>query len=136
LSQYNTGIIEEFRANDGKVGGLFEGYSLILLHHIGAKSGIERVTPVSCFPQSDGRFAIVASSGGAPTNPDWYHNLIAHPEISVEFGTETFRVAARQLAGAERERMWAVLVSTEPGVGDTQSKTMRTIPVLLLTRIT
>jgi deazaflavin-dependent oxidoreductase (nitroreductase family) len=135
MSDWNTSIIEEFRANEGKVGGQFEGYPLILIHHIGAKSGTERVTPVGCFPQSDGRFAIIASNGGAPTNPDWYHNLKAHPEINVEFGTETFAVAVRELAGAERQKVWANIVSANPGVGKTQNKTSRTIPVLLLTRI-
>jgi deazaflavin-dependent oxidoreductase (nitroreductase family) len=134
MSYRNSSIIQEFRANEGKVGGQFEGYPLILIHHIGAKSGTERVTPVSCFPQPDGRFAIIASNGGAPTNPDWYYNLKAHPEINVEFGTETFAVAVRELAGAEREKLWAEVVSAEPGVGETQNKTTRTIPVLLLTR--
>ncbi len=75
MSDYNTSIIEEFRAMTGRWGGPFEGASVVLLHHIGAKSGTERVTPVSYFPQSDGRFATVASNGGAPTNPDWYDNL-------------------------------------------------------------
>ena len=135
MSDSNDRIIEEFRANEGKVGGQFEGYPLILIHHIGAKSGTERVTPVGCFPQSDGRFAIIASNGGAPTNPDWYYNLNAHPEINVEFGTEAFAVAVRELAGAEREAVWADVVSAVPGVVNTQRKTTRTIPVLLLTRI-
>jgi deazaflavin-dependent oxidoreductase (nitroreductase family) len=135
MSDWNTNIIEEFRANEGKVGGQFEGYPLILIHHIGARSGTERVNPVSCFPQSDGRFAIIASNGGAPTNPDWYYNLKAHPEIKVEFGTETFAVAVRELEGAEREKVWADVVSAVPAVVNTQNKTTRTIPVLLLTRI-
>jgi deazaflavin-dependent oxidoreductase (nitroreductase family) len=135
MSDWNTNIIEEFRANEGKVGGQFEGYPLILIHHIGARSGTERVNPVSCFPQSDGRFAIIASNGGAPTNPDWYYNLKAHPEIKVEFGTETFAVAVRELEGVEREKVWADVVSAVPAVVNTQNKTTRTIPVLLLTRI-
>jgi deazaflavin-dependent oxidoreductase (nitroreductase family) len=108
---------------------------LILIHHIGAKSGRERVTPVSCFPQSDGRFAIVASNGGAPMNPNWYYNLKAHPEITVEFGAETFPVAVRELAGAERDRLWADVVGAEPGVAETQRRAARPIPLLLLTRI-
>jgi deazaflavin-dependent oxidoreductase (nitroreductase family) len=136
MSDYNTGIIEEFRANEGKVGGDWEGYSLILIHHVGAKSGTERVTPVGCFPQSDGRIAIVASNGGAPANPNWYYNLKAHPEIEVEFGTETFAVAVRELEGAERGKVWADAVAAVPGLGQYQKKTARTIPVLLLTRIT
>jgi deazaflavin-dependent oxidoreductase (nitroreductase family) len=135
MSHINTGIIQEFRANEGKVGGRFEDHPLILIHHFGAKTGTERVTPVSCFPQPDGRFAIVASNGGARTNPDWYYNLKAHPEINVEFGTEAFAVAVRELEGDEREKLWAEIVGAEPGVGETQNKTRRTIPVLLLTPI-
>jgi deazaflavin-dependent oxidoreductase (nitroreductase family) len=135
MSDWNTSIIEEFRANEGKAGGQLEGASLILIHHIGAKSGTERVTPVGSFPQSDGRFAIIASNGGAPTNPDWYYNLKAHPEINVEFGTGTFAVAVRELEGAGREKVWADVVSAAPWLGEYQNKTRRTIPVLLLTRI-
>jgi deazaflavin-dependent oxidoreductase (nitroreductase family) len=135
-SDFNTGIIEEFRANEGKVGGRFEGYPLILIHHVGAKTGTGHVTPVSCFPQSDGRFVIVASNGGARTNPDWYYNLKAHPQINVEFGTETFAVAVRELEGDEREKAWADIVGAVPDVANTQNKTRRTIPLLLLTRIT
>ncbi len=136
MSDFNTSIIEEFRVNEGKIGGRFEGTSLILIHHVGTKSGTERVTPVTCFPHPDGRFVIIASNGGAPTNPDWYYNLKAHPEINVEFGTETFAVAVRELEGDEREKAWADVVSTVPAVVETQNKTRRTIPVLLLTRIT
>jgi len=131
----NTGIIEEFRANEGKVGGQFDGYPLILVHHVGAKSGIERVTPVGCFPQPDGSLAIIASKGGAPTNPDWYYNLKAHPEIKVEFVAETFAVAVRELEGTEREEVWAGVVSAAPGAGEHQKKTTRRFPVLLLTPI-
>jgi len=94
------------------------------------------VTPVGCFPQPDGRIAIVASNGGAPTNPNWYYNLKAHPEINVEFGTETFAVAVRELEGAERGKVWADAVAAVPGLGEYQKKTARAIPVLLLTRIT
>ena len=134
-SAFNTSIIEEFRANEGKVGGQFEDSPLILIHHVGAKTGTERVTPVSCFPQPDGRFVILASNGGARTNPDWYYNLKARPEIDVEFGTETFAVAVRELEGEEREKAWADVVSAVPAVANTQNRTTRTIPVLLLTRI-
>lgn len=136
MSDFNTSIIEEFRANEGKVGGRFEGASLILIHHVGARSGTERVTPVSCFPQPDGRFAIIASNGGAPTNPDWFYNLKARPEINVEFGGETFAVTVRELEGNEREELWAEVLSAEPGVIQAQNRTTRAIPVLLLTRIT
>lgn len=134
-TDFNTGILEEFRANRGKVGGVFEGAPLVLIHHIGAKSGTPRATPVSCFPQPDGRLAIVASNGGAPTNPAWYYNLRSYPKITVEYGAETFAVAVRELAGAERDRVWAEIVKVEPGVAETQTKTTRTIPVLLLARI-
>ena len=79
-NDYNTQIIEEFRANDGRVGGPWEGTPLILVHHIGAKSGIEHVTPLGCFPQGDGRFLVVASNGGSPTHPAWYHNLKANAQ--------------------------------------------------------
>src|SRR5260370_42136130 len=103
MSDWNTSIIEEFRANEGKVDGQFEGASLILIHHIGAKSGTERVTPAGCFPQSDGRFAIIASNGGAPANPDWYYNLKDPPELNVEFGTETFPAARGERARAASE---------------------------------
>ena len=136
MSDFNTSIIQEFRANEGKVGGRFEDHPLILIHHVGTTTGTERVTPVSCFPQSEGRFAIVASNGGARMNPDWYYNLKAHPEINVEFGTETFAVAVRELEGDEREKAWADIVGAVPAVANTQNKTRRTIPVLLLTRIT
>src|SRR5712664_3837553 len=90
----DAAIIEEFRANSGRVGGEWDGYTIILIHHIGAKSGIERVTPLGCFPQGDGRFAIVASNGGSPSHPGWYHNLKANPKITVEVGAETFTVLA------------------------------------------
>jgi deazaflavin-dependent oxidoreductase (nitroreductase family) len=134
MGDWNTRIIEEFRANEGKVGGQFEDASLILIHHIGAKSGTERVNPVGCFPRLDGRFVIIASNGGAPKNPDWYYNLRAHQEINVEFGTEIFAVTVRELEGAEREQVWADAVSAVPNLGGFQSQTTRTIPVLLLTR--
>src|SRR6266508_2815618 len=97
VNDYNTQIIEEFRANEGRVGGPWEGTPLVLVHHIGAKSGIERVTPLGCFPQGDGRFVIVASNGGSATDPDWYNNLKANPRTEVEVGAETFTVVAEEL---------------------------------------
>jgi deazaflavin-dependent oxidoreductase (nitroreductase family) len=135
MSDWNTSIVREFRANEGRVGGQFESASLILIHHIGAKSGSERVNPVGCFPRSNDSFAIVASNGGAPTNPDWYYNLKAHPHIDVEFRTETFAVLVRELDGAERERVWADALRVAPQLGGFQNQTTRSIPVLLLTRI-
>jgi deazaflavin-dependent oxidoreductase (nitroreductase family) len=134
MSDWNTTIIEEFRANKGRVGGQFEGAPMILIHHIGARSGIERVNPLVYFPDGD-RMLIMASKGGAPTNPDWYHNLKAHPRITVEVGTETFQVDVVELTGDERETMWARVVEQMPGFGEYQSKVARRIPLLALTRV-
>ena len=133
-SDYNTQIINEFRANGGRVGGPWAGTTLILIHHIGARSRAERVTPLGCFSQPDGRFVIVASSGGSPTHPNWYYNLKAHPKITVEVGTQTFTVLADELAGAARAELWPKLVAEYPTVGEHQAKTTRQFPVFLLTR--
>jgi deazaflavin-dependent oxidoreductase (nitroreductase family) len=97
-SDYNTEIITEFRANQGYVGGMWAGTTLILIHHIGAKSGIERVTPVACSPQGGGRFAIWAANGGSPAHPNWYYNLKAHPRITVEMGPRRSRFWRRNWA--------------------------------------
>ena len=134
MSDWNTKIIEEFRANEGRVGGPFEGRPMILIHHIGARSGTERVTPLVYFPEDDGRMVIIASKAGAPTNPDWYHNLKANPAIDVEVGTETFPVQVTEAEGAEREGIWTRAVAAMPGFGAYQEKTTRTIPVLVLSR--
>ena len=133
--EYNTTIIEEFRANQGRVGGMWEGTTLNLIHHIGARSGIERVTPVAGSPQGEGRFAIWAANGGAPAHPNWYYNLKAHPEITVEVGAEAFAVFAQELDDAARAGLWAELVAKYPGLGETQAKTTRQIPVFALTRV-
>jgi deazaflavin-dependent oxidoreductase (nitroreductase family) len=133
-SEYNTKIIEEFRANNGRVGGEWAGSPLILIHHIGAKSGTERVQPLGCFILGDGRFAIVASNGGSPTHPDWYYNLKANPGITVEVGGETFTVIAEELGAAARAELWPALVAEAPSLGDYQTNTTRQIPVFLLTR--
>jgi deazaflavin-dependent oxidoreductase (nitroreductase family) len=135
MSDWNQKIIEEFRANGGKVGGPFEGATMILVHHIGARSGTERVTPLVTFPQGEGRYVIIASKAGAPTNPDWYHNLKAHPEVDVEVGTETFPVKVVELEGAERDAVWADVKAASPGFAEYERKTTRTIPVLELTRV-
>jgi deazaflavin-dependent oxidoreductase (nitroreductase family) len=134
VSDWNDKIIAEFRANEGRVGGPFEGAPMILIHHLGAKSGTERVTPLRSFPEPDGRFVIIASKAGAPTNPDWYHNLKAHAVIDVEVGTETFPVVASEVDGAERDEIWSRIVADSPGFGEYQEKTTRTIPVFMLTR--
>ncbi len=133
-SDFNTKMIEEFRANEGRVGGSWAGTTLILIHHIGARSGIERVSPLGCSPQGDGRFAIVASNGGSPAHPDWYHNLRAHPRITVEVGTQTFTVLAEELDGTARAGLWPTLVAEYPSVGEYQARTTRQIPVFMLTR--
>jgi deazaflavin-dependent oxidoreductase (nitroreductase family) len=134
FNDWNKAIIAEFRANAGKVGGQFEGAPMILLHHVGAKSGIERTTPLVYFPQADGSIVIIASKGGAPSNPDWYYNLKANPKFEVEVGSERFAVVAEELDDAERDALWPVLVAERPGFGDYQKNTARKIPVLRLTR--
>ena len=133
-SDYNTNIIEEFRANDGRVGGPWAGATLLLIHHLGAKSGTERVSPLGYFPQGQGRFAIVASNGGSPAHPDWYYNLKAYPRITVEVGTRTFTVLAEELGHAARAELWPKLVAETPALGEFQAKTTRQIPVVMLTR--
>jgi deazaflavin-dependent oxidoreductase (nitroreductase family) len=134
MSDWNAKIIEEFRQNGGRVGGQFEGAPMILIHHIGAKSGIERVNPLVYFPDGD-RMVIVASAGGAPKNPDWYYNLKANPSTKAEVGTETFAVEAVELTGDEYADMWSLVTATMPGFADYQTKTTRTIPLLALNRV-
>ena len=133
-SDFNTKIIAEFRANRGRVGGPLAGTPMILIHHTGAKSGIERVTPLACSHQPDGRLAIVAANGGSPHHPDWYYNLKANPTITVEVGTQTFTAVAEQLDGTVRAELWPKLVAESPTIGEHQAKTTRQIPVFLLTR--
>jgi len=133
-SDFNTKIIEEFRANGGRVGGTLAGTPMVLIHHIGAKSGTERVTPLACNPQPDGRLAIVAANGGSPAHPNWYHNLKAHPAITVEAGTQTFTVLAEELDDAARAELWPKLVAQSPDLGKHQARTTRQIPVFMLTR--
>ena len=133
-NDWNRKIIEEFRANEGRVGGQFEGARMILLHHIGARSGTERVSPLVYFLDPDDRIVIIAAKAGAPTNPDWYHNLKAHPMVDVEVGAETFPVEVTEIEGVEREEIWTRVVAEMPGFGGYEKKTTRTIPVLMLTR--
>jgi deazaflavin-dependent oxidoreductase (nitroreductase family) len=128
------GIINEFRANAGKVGGHFEGRSLLLLHTIGAKSGEERINPVACVRDGD-CLVIIASKGGAPTNPDWYYNLLAHPLVTVETGTEKFQARATVATEPERSRLYNQMVVQMPGFAEYQRKTTRVIPVIVLTRV-
>jgi deazaflavin-dependent oxidoreductase (nitroreductase family) len=128
---WNSQIIAEFRANGGKVGGYFEGGTLLLLHTVGAKSGQLRVTPMMYQDIGDG-VAVFASKAGAPTNPDWYHNLVANPRVSAEIGTETLPFVARVAEGAERDRIWEAQKQANPGFADYERKTTRQIPVIIL----
>jgi len=134
MADWNLRIIEEFRANGGKVGGPFEGAPLLLLHHTGARSGIERINPVMYQAVGDD-LAVFASKGGAPNNPDWYRNLIAIPRATVEVGTETFEVSARVAEGEERERIWEKQKKDYPGFADYEKQTSRQIPVVILERV-
>ena len=130
---WNRSIIEEFRANEGRVGGPFEGRPILLLTHTGARTGTVRTNPLAYLADGD-RFVVFASKGGAPTNPDWYHNLIAHPDATIEVGTETIPVRTRVAAGEERDRLWHRLVLLIPAFGEYERKTSRTIPVVVLER--
>jgi deazaflavin-dependent oxidoreductase (nitroreductase family) len=129
----NRPVIAEFRETGGKAGGVFENKPLVLVHHVGAKSGKERIAPLVPYLDGD-RIFIFASKGGADTNPDWYHNLVANSKTVVEYGTETFPVTARVLTGDERDEIYAKQVAVEPQFGDYQRKTTRPIPVLELRR--
>jgi deazaflavin-dependent oxidoreductase (nitroreductase family) len=131
-NDWNKKIIEEFRANGGRVGGNFAGAPLLLLHTVGARSGQERVHPMMYQDLGDGRVAVFASKAGAPTHPDWYHNLVAHPDVSAEIGTETLRYRARTAAPAEREPVWARQKQEYPGFAGYEEKTDREIPVVIL----
>jgi deazaflavin-dependent oxidoreductase (nitroreductase family) len=133
-NERNQAIIAEFRANAGKVGGYFEGKTLLLLHTTGAKTSEERVNPVAYVADGD-RFVVIASKGGSPTNPDWYHNLLAHPLVTVEVGTEKFQAQVEVAAEPERSRLYAKMVEMMPGFADYQRKTTRRIPVIILTRL-
>lgn len=131
VNDWNRQIIEEFRANSGKVGGQFEGAPLLLLHSTGAKSGQARVNPVMY--QADGdNYVVFASKAGAPTSPDWYHNLVANPRASVEVGDQTVNVVAKVVEGDSRERLWSLQKELYPGFADYESKTSRQIPVVVL----
>lgn len=134
LNNWNQAVIDEFRANKGKVGGHFAGNTLLLLHTIGAKSGKERVNPVMYFKDGD-RLVIIASKAGAPTNPDWYYNILAHPLVTVEVGEEEFQVQAEIVTEPDRTRLFNKMVEVAPGFAEYQQKTTRIIPVITLTRV-
>ena len=131
MSDWNTTIIDEFRANGGKVGGNFEGAPLLLLHTTGAKTGQERVNPMM-YRQVGGNYAVFASKAGAPTNPDWYHNLLANPAVTAEIGTQTVPLTARVATPAERSDIWTAQKADYPGFADYETKTTRQIPVVIL----
>lgn len=131
MSDWNTTIIEEFRANGGKVGGQFEGAPLLLLHTTGARSGVERVNPMM-FLDLDGHRYVFASKAGADTDPDWFRNLRRHPRVTVEAGTETYEADAVALEGADRDRVYAEQARRYPGFAEYQAKTTRVIPVVEL----
>lgn len=131
INSWNAGIIADFRANEGKVGGQFEGVPLLLLHTTGARSGKERVNPLAC-QDLGGSIAVFASKAGADTHPDWYHNVTANPAVTVEFGTSTGSYRARVATGAERETIWSKQKADYPGFADYEAKTTREIPVVIL----
>ncbi len=134
MSDWNQQIIEEFRANEGRVGGPFANATLLLLHTTGAKSGKERINPLVTF-EDDGRLVIVASKGGAPTNPDWYYNVVANPQVSVEYGTETFRAEAAAAEEPQRSALYAKMEDNFAAFTEYKEKAGRVIPVITLTRV-
>ncbi len=134
MPDFNQQIIAEFRANGGKVGGPFANLPLLLLTSTGAKSGQPRVSPLAYVADGD-RLAIIASKGGAPTNPDWYYNLLAHPIATIEVQDQRFQVRASVANPAERDRLYARMVEQAPGFADYEKKTTRKIPVVILERV-
>lgn len=118
---WNTKVIEEFRANDGKVGGQFAGAPVLLLTTTGARTGRKHTAPMIFLPEGD-RLLVFASKGGAPTNPDWYHNIVAHPRVTVEVGTETYEADATVITGEERDRLYARQAELYPGFGEYQGQ--------------
>jgi deazaflavin-dependent oxidoreductase (nitroreductase family) len=131
-AEYNAKIISEFRANEGRVGGEWEGTPLLLLHHVGAKSGKERVTPMG-YLADDPRYLVIASNGGAPKRPDWYHNLKAQPNVSIEVGAGTVDVTAAEETGEERELLFRRLAERYTQLSEFERKTPRVMPVITLT---
>lgn len=134
-NEWNKAIIDEFRTNGGQVGGHFAGASLLLLHTIGAKSGVERVNPLAYTMDGD-RYVVIASKAGAPTNPDWYYNVAANPSVMVEVGTEQFQARAIIADEPERTRLFDQMSALRPGFIEYQKNTTRILPVIVLTRIT
>ena len=131
VQDWNQTIIKEFRANEGKMGGGFGGAPLLLLHTTGAKTGRERVNPMM-YLDLDGNRYVFASKSGADTNPDWYWNLVAHPDVTAEVGTETYEAAAVPVTGGDRDRIYAEQARRYPGFAEYEEKTSRVIPVVEL----
>jgi deazaflavin-dependent oxidoreductase (nitroreductase family) len=129
---FNAKVIDEFRANGGVVGGMFEGMPIALVHHKGAKTGTSRVNPLA-YRRSGDSYVVFASKGGAPSNPDWYYNLMAHPETSIEVGTETIAVLASEATGEERERLFNEQAADHPQFAEYAKTAGRVIPVIVLT---
>jgi len=134
MHDFNQKIIDEFRANDGIVGGMFAGHPVLLLTTTGAKSGRRFTLPLVYLPDGE-RLVIFASKAGAPSNPDWYHNLVANPIVTVEAGVETFEARAAVVTGDERDQLYARQVERMPQFGEYERKTTRVIPVIVLERI-
>jgi deazaflavin-dependent oxidoreductase (nitroreductase family) len=133
-AEYNAKVIGEFRANSGRVGGVWEGTPLLLLHHTGAKSGASRVNPVAYLPD-DARYFIWAANGGAPQNPAWYENLKAHPATRIEVGSETIAVVAEDTTGVRRDRLFAKAIERYPQLAEIARKMSRVVPMIVLTPI-
>ena len=138
MNDWNTKVIAEFRENEGKVGGNFEGAPIVLMHHVGRRSGEQFVSPVMYLADETNpdRIFVFASKGGAPTHPDWYHNLTAAGNGTVEVGTEIYDVSVAEVSGEERDRIYSEQAARYPGFAEYEEKTagVRVIPVLALTR--
>ena len=135
MSDFNKKIIDEFRANGGKVGGFFANNTLLLLHTIGAKSGLERVNPLVTF-EDGGRLVVVASKGGAPSHPDWYYNVLTNPLVTVEYGTEKFQAQASVASEPERTELYKKMESKMASFTEYKERAGRVIPVVTLSRAT
>ena len=134
ISEWNQAIVEEFRANGGNVGGRFTDRTLLLLHTIGRKSGRELINPLA-YVRDDDRYVIIASKGGADAHPDWYYNLISHPDVTIEVGTDSFQVHAEEAHEPERSRLYEKMIEMMPAFADYRQKAARIIPVIVLKKV-
>jgi len=133
MAEFNKKVIDEFRSSGGNVGGQFKGAPMIIVTHTGAKSGRSYTTPL-VYTKDGSRYVIIASKAGAPNNPSWYHNLVAHPEVTLEIGAEKFKARAKEVKGEERDRLFAAQAKMMPQFNDYAKKTARKIPVFVLER--